>query len=394
MNILFVHQNFPAQYSHLARHFADQPGNQVHFLTQPNANVMQGVNKIVYQPPAANNSGSHPLTLEIDASIRNGAAVAQALRELLDQGYRPDIVIGHSGWGETMFLKDVFPDAPLLANCEFFYHSEGADVGFDPEYVSLFADPARLRTRNAVNLMAMDAADWGHSATHWQRNLYPPEIRRRITAIHEGVDTDIARPFAGAEISLARDQLTLTAKDEVITFVARNLEPYRGFHIFIRALPEILRRRPRAHAVIVGGDGVSYGSPAPPGTTYRQALLQEVGDKLDLTRVHFLGQVPYSSYINLLQISSAHVYFTYPFVLSWSFIEALSCGCVVVGSATPPVLEVLEDGVNGYTVDFFAIDALADRIEQVLRQKKRMGGIREAARATAVKRYDLKRMLT
>ena len=216
-----------------------------------------------------------------------------------------------------------------------------------------------LRTRNAVNLMAMDAADWGHSATHWQRNLYPPEIRRRITTIHEGVDTDIARPFAQAEISLARDKLVLTAKDEVITFVARNLEPYRGFHIFMRALPEILRRRPKAHAVIVGGDGVSYGSPAAPGTTYREAMLQEVGADLDLTRVHFIGQVPYSGYINLLQISSAHVYLTYPFVLSWSFIEALACGCVVIGSATPPVLEVLEDGVNGFTVDFFAIDDLA-----------------------------------
>jgi glycosyltransferase involved in cell wall biosynthesis len=391
MIFLFLHQNFPAQYRHLVRHLADQPGNSVYFITQPNDNFMRGVNKIVYNKELRATTACHPLTLDIDAAIRIGAATAQVCRSLRDQGVRPDIIIGHSGWGETLFVKDVFPEVPLLAYFEFFYHSQGVDVGFDPEFTSLFSDPARLRTKNAVNLIGFDAADWGHTATRWQRSLYPPEMRRRITVIHEGVDTEQVRPDAKAWIKLARSNVVLTQEDEVITYVSRNLEPYRGFHVLMRALPEILRRRPRAHVVIVGGDEVSYGSSAPPGMTYREMMLREVGAELDMNRVHFLGQVAYAVYLNLLQVSSVHLYLTYPFVLSWSFVEALSCGCLVVGSATPPVLEVLKDGVNGLAVDFFDTSALADRIDQVLDHPDRMQALRQAARRTAIENFDLKK---
>jgi glycosyltransferase involved in cell wall biosynthesis len=280
---------------------------------------------------------------------------------------------------------------PLLAYFEFFYHRNGVDVGFDPEFVSLFDDLARLRTKNAVNLMGIDAADWGHTPTRWQQSLYPPEMRRRISVIHEGVDTDAAAPNPGAWSRLARSGHRLTAMDEVITYVSRNLEPYRGFHIFMRALPEILRRRPRAHAIIVGGDDVSYGYPALPGTTYRERMLQEVGGRLDLDRVHFLGQVPYDVYLNILQVSSAHIYLTYPFVLSWSFIEAMACGCLLIGSATPPVMEVLEDGVNGLSVDFFSPEALASRVDEVLARPGRLADLRARARETVIANFDLRR---
>jgi glycosyltransferase involved in cell wall biosynthesis len=391
MNVLFLHQNFPAQYRHLARDLADRPGHGVHFVTQANHNEMRGVTKTVYQPIVPNWSGCHPWTIEIDRAVRVGAAAAEACRRLRQQGVRPDLIIGHNGWGETLFVKDVFPDVPLLCYFEFFYHPRGVDVDFDPEFTSIFSDPANLRMRNAVNLLGIAAADWGHTATRWQRQLYPPEARRRITAIHEGVDTDRVRPDPRARVTLSRSGLTLTRADEVITYVARNLEPYRGFHVLMRALPEILRRRPNAHVLILGGDGVSYGSPPPVGSNYREWLLAEIGANLDLGRVHFLGQVPYADYLKLLQVSSAHVYLTYPFVLSWSFIEALASGCLVIGSATPPVLEVLEDGVNGLTVDFFSQQALADRIDEVFEHADRLRHLREAARRTAVTRFDLKR---
>ncbi len=389
MIVLFVHQNFPAQYRHLARYFADRPGNSVYFITQPNDNLMPGVNKIIYEkPPRAN---GHPLTADINDAILTGKAVADVCRGLAARDVHPDIVIGHSGWGETLFIKDVFPDVPLLTNFEFFYHPQGVDVGFDPEFDSIFSDPCRLRLRNAVNLMSFDATDWGHTATQWQHSVYPPEMGQRITAIHEGVDTDAVRPDPKATIALKRSDLWLSRDNEVITYVSRNLEPYRGFHIFMRALPEILRRRKNAHVVIVGGDRVSYGAPPPPGTTYRKMLLQEVGPDLDLDRVHFLGTVPYSAYVNILQVSSVHLYLTYPFVLSWSFIEALAAGCVVIGSATNPVLEVLEDGRNGLTVDFFSSDELVERVCEALAHRDRMEHLRAAARTTAVERYDLNR---
>jgi glycosyltransferase involved in cell wall biosynthesis len=249
-------------------------------------------------------------------------------------------------------------------------------------------DPLRLRTKNTVNLLSFDATDWGNTPTAWQRSLYPPEMRSRITRIHEGVDVEIAKPCPTAWLQMARQSLILRPEDEVITYVSRNLEPYRGFHIFMRAAQEILRRRPKAHVVIVGGDSVSYGAPAPNGENYRSMMLRELGNSLPMERIHFLGRVSYEIYLNLLQVSSAHVYLTYPFVLSWSFVEAMACGCAIIGSATPPVQEVMEDGKNGFEVDFFDVIGIADRVDQILDDPTRMEHIRAAARETAVSKFD------
>jgi glycosyltransferase involved in cell wall biosynthesis len=177
--------------------------------------------------------------------------------------------------------------------------------------------------------------------------------------------------------------------DEVVTYVARNLEPYRGFHTFMRASAEILRRRPRARIVVVGGDEVSYGNPPASGRNYRETLLWELGSKLDLSRLHFLGRIPYDSYVKLLQVSAAHIYLTYPFVLSWSFLEAMACGCAMIGSDTPPVMEVLRDQENGLAVDFFNPFAIADKVDEVLDDPTRTAILRERARETAVRSFDL-----
>jgi glycosyltransferase involved in cell wall biosynthesis len=393
MNYLFIHQNFPGQYRHVVAHLASQPGNQIYFITQPNDNVMPGVYKVTYTKDQRGAINCHAYSVELDRAISTGAAAAEACRRLRDQGFRPDLVVGHSGWGETLFVKDVFPDVPLLANFEFYYHSRGVDVDFDPEFSSIFNDPSFLRARNGVSLLAFQAADWGHSATRWQRSLHPPELQARISVMHEGVDTELARPKPKAAFQLPGSRRKLSRQDEVLTYVARNLEPYRGFHVLMRALPLLLRRRKRLQVVIVGGDDVSYGAPPPPLSTYRAMMLEEVGSQLDLERVHFLGLIDYRAYLSLLQVSSVHVYLTYPFVLSWSFVEALACGCVVVGSSTPPVLEVLRDCENGLTVDFFSHKALADRIEEALEQPGKMQRLRAAARSTALEHFDLKNVL-
>jgi glycosyltransferase involved in cell wall biosynthesis len=393
VNYLFVHQNFPGQYRHIVGHLAKDRRNRIFFITQPNDNVMPRVTKVVYPKDQRRNVSCHAYAAELERAIHTGAEVAEVCKGLREQRFVPDLIVGHSGWGETLFLKDVFPDVPVLANFEFFYHSEGADVGFDPEFVSIFNDPSALRTRNAIALLALHSADWGHSATQWQRSLFPEELRARLSTLHEGVDTDIVCPNPRASFTLPGSGEVLTRRDEVITYVARNLEPYRGFHIFMRSLPKLLRRRPRARVVIVGGDGVSYGAPPPPRSTFREMMLQELGASLDQERVHFVGMLDYFSYLSLLQISAAHVYLTYPFVLSWSCIEALAAGCVVIGSATPPVLEVLKNGRNGLTVDFFDHDALCKKIVAALEHPERMKALRKAARATAVSQYDLKRVL-
>ncbi len=393
MKYLFIHQNFPAQYRHVVRYLADQPGNEVYFITQPNENVMPGVHKVIYAKDQRGAINCHTYAAEIDRAIHTGATVADVCRALHTQGFRPDLIVGHSGWGETLFVKDVFPDIPLLANFEFYYHAHGVDVGFDPEFVSIFNDPSRLRARNGINLLAFQAADWGHSATEWQRGLNPSEMRSRISVLHEGVDTELACPNPDARFKLPLSGRVLTRRDEVVTYVARNLEPYRGFHIFMRALPQLLRRRKHAQVVIVGGDGVSYGAPPPPRSSFRQMMLREVGADLDLSRVHFLGMLDYADYLTLLQVSSVHVYLTYPFVLSWSLIEAMACGCTILGSATPPVLEVLRDGSNGMTVDFFDYARIAARIDESLTNPDSMRALRAAARASAVSKFDLKRLI-
>lgn len=394
MNYLFIHQTVPGQYLHLIRHLALDPANRVYCIGQRVGVPIPGVETLLYAVDGALSPAAAGVGVEMDRAIRVGAAVADACRQLRDQHrFEPAIVIGHSGWGETLFVKDVFPEAPLLSYFEFYYHRHGADIGFDPEYASDFADPARLRVRNGVILMSADAADWGNTPTQWQCSLFPPELRQRITVLHEGVDTDALKPDPSACFDWPALGLQLKAEDEVVTYAARNLEPYRGFHSFMRAVPHIMRRRPGAHVVIVGGDEVSYGTPAAPGMTYREQLLAEIHGQYDPRRLHMLPAIDHTRFRQLLQISSAHVYLTYPFILSWSFIEAMAAGCAIVGSSTPPVMEVMDDEVSGLAVDFFDAEQIADRVVTLLSDQALARRLRRAARQTAVRRYDLKRKI-
>ncbi len=389
MIALFVHQNFPAQYRHIVRYLADQPGNRVYFISQKNDNAMHGVDVITYALPPIPPLNCHPFTVDFDIAVRHGMAVVEVCRHLEASGVRPDVICGHAGWGEMLFVKDVFPDVPILSYFEFYYHVRDVDVGFDSEFPGLAEDPFRLRARNAVGLLSFDGIDWGNAPTRWQRDVHPPELRSRISVVHEGVDTTLVRPQSDAWLYLERTGVRLAREDEVVTYVARGLEPYRGFHIFMRAAREILRRRPRVRILIVGADKVSYGPPAADGRSWREIMLAETGLAGE-PRLHFLGQVPHEAYLKLLQVSSVHVYLTYPFVLSWSFIEAMAAGCAIIGSATPPVLEVLKDGENGLAVDFFSVEGIADLVDHILDDPGRRKDLRLAARKTAVRDFDLK----
>jgi glycosyltransferase involved in cell wall biosynthesis len=392
MKFLFVHQNFPGQYLHLVRHLAAIAGNEVVFITQRTDATLPGVKKIVYQPARQPGRGTHHYLRDTEAAVLNAQAVARVALDLRDAGFRPDVMLGHNGWGEIWYLKDVFPSAPLIGYFEFFYRAEGADVGFAPDEQEIFDTRPRIRTKNVGNLLGLDAADWGQCPTQWQKSTYPAVHHGKLQVIHEGIDTQAVRPDARARLRLPELGLDLGADDEVVTYVARNLEPYRGFPSFMRSLPAILAARPKARVLIVGGDEVSYGARLPAGKTFRQLMLKELGDALDLSRVHFLGKVPYPNFVQLLQISRAHVYLTYPFVLSWSMLEAMSAGCLVIGSRTAPVEEVIRDGVNGLLVDIFNPAQIADRVIAALADPKAFDEVRKNARATIVERYDLRRI--
>lgn len=388
MKILFVHQNFPGQYLHLARHLGANPEHQVVFITQRKDVDLPGVRKVVYKPQRTVTPQIHHYLRETESHVLNGQEVVRTALSLKQAGFTPDVMVGHNGWGEIWYLKEVYPNTPLIGYFEFYYRINGADVGFEKDRPEGFDTAPRVRTKNLGNLIALDAVDMGQTPTHWQRSLYPARYQSLLHVVHEGVDTRTVTPNPEAKLQLP-DRLVLSAGDEIVTYVARNLEPYRGFTAFMRSLPDILTRRPNARVVIVGGDDVSYGVRLPNGKTYKQEALNELGSSLDLSRVHFLGKVPYPVFLQVLRISRAHVYLTYPFVLSWSMLEAMAAQCLVVGSKTQPVEEVIRHGDNGLLVDFFSVSQIVEAVVSALEDARAHQLLRVNARKTILDRYDL-----
>lgn len=390
MNILFVHQNFPGQFRFLVPALVGRGHRVVAISRKGNGGMLPGVELCHYDIGRGNTPAVHPLANEWESKVLRGEACARVAEELRRRGFVPDLIIAHPGWGEALYLKDVFPQAPLICFTEFYYRSQGQEMGFDPEFpVAGLQDMARLHTKNANLLLALDQMDVGISPTRWQASVHPQWAQQKIRVIHEGIDTQEMAPDPEARITLPDYGLHLAPGDEVVTFVSRNLEPVRGYHIFMRALPQILRRRPKAVVFIVGGDGISYGAANASGS-YRDQYLQEVAAELDPRRVIFMGRVDYEVYRRLMQISRCHVYLTYPFVLSWSMLEAMSAGALVVGSRTAPVQEVIEHGVNGLLVDFFDIPALVDSVTEALSSPKAFLSLRQQARDTILQNYDLR----
>jgi glycosyltransferase involved in cell wall biosynthesis len=391
MNLLFVHQNFPGQYRHLAAHFARNREHSVAAIGEARSltsweDETRAIRCFPYTMPPLAPSPVHRYLRGSEIAAQRAKQVRDVAITLKRQGFIPDIICAHTGWGEALLLKDVFPDSPILGFFEFYFRT-GADIEFDPAFPERKIDAHRMRIKNSVILKSFAQCDWGVTPTNWQYVQFPQRCRERISIIFDGIDTNMLIP--NSRVRMRVNETRLTRANEVITFVNRNLEPYRGFHIFMRCLPRLLRERPQAHIVIIGADGIGYGPPPQLGETWREVMLAEVGDALDHSRVHFLGRVPYSKFVALLQLSSVHVYLTYPFVLSWSMVEAMSCGCIVVGSATPPVMEVIEDKENGLLVDFFDDDGVVDALNRVLDHPNRMQAMRIAARRTSVERYDL-----
>jgi glycosyltransferase involved in cell wall biosynthesis len=391
MNILFVHNNFPAQFKHIATALAADPDMKVAAIGCPTARAIPGVHLIKYNMGEFNVAATHPFARRFDIECRRAEQVLYSLTSLLSSGFEPDVIMVHPGWGENLPLRGIFPNARIVVYCEFYYGLEGRDVRFDPEFPMMGTDgDVMVQIKNASSLLALSDCDGAVSPTAWQRSTFPKEYLDKIDVIHEGVDVDIVKPNPTATFKLPSGRI-LTRKDEVVTYVTRNLEPLRGCHIFLRSLPQILKERPNAEVVIVGGDSTSYGAHPPPGKTWKSIFFDEIKDKIDVKRVHFVGTLPYEDYLSVLQISSAHVYLTYPFVTSWSLMEAMSAGCLVVGSDTSPVREVIDDGVNGFLTPFFDTKLLAERVIEVLKDAPRLKGIRLRARESIMERYDMTR---
>jgi len=396
--LLFVHQNFPAQFKHLAPALKDR-GFDIKALVYQNkpgptpASIL-GITCLPWSSRRGTNFQSHPWAQDYETKLIRAECVAEQAKILDQQGWQPDLIIGHPGWGETLFLKLIWPHTPQLHFLEFFYSASGLDVGFDPEF-SLnqgWHQQAKVHSKTAGALLALHDMDIGISPTHFQAKTYPNWCQNRIHVIHDGIDTLLLKPDPQVSLTISTPNhipIKLTKRNSILTFVNRNLEPYRGYHRFMRALPALQKLCPELITIIIGGDSVSYGAAAPKGLTWKQIYLEEVSSQLDLARIFYLGNVQYEIYRKILQLSTCHVYYTYPFVLGWSCLEALSSGCIVIGSDTDPVREVIDDNKNGFLVDFFDQDKLIQTIQAVISNPNSYCHVGQNARLSMINQYDL-----
>ena len=393
MKLLFIHQSFPGQYRNIINALSAQNKHTIvalgiNALTE---RIPDNVQYFQYRLSQGNTSGIHRLAMETETKVIRGEACARAANKLKSQGFTPDIICAHPGWGEALFLKDIWQNSPILSYQEFYYQSEGFDYGFDPDIQGepSWQDLAKVRMKNAYNLLTLESSNWNITPTAFQKSTYPAHWQKFISTIHDGVNTEAAkRDESNSEVTIP-DGTILSDKQQIVTFVNRSIEPYRGCHSFIRAIPYIHEKNPNARIIIIGNTkGVSYGKPCDAGE-FKDMFMKEIEGKYRKSHLHFTGNVSYGTYLNILRLSSAHVYLTYPFVLSWSLLEAMSSKCPVVGSATQPVQEVVTDEKDGLLVDFFSENEIGNAVNLLLEDKKLAKHLGDNARNTIVKNYSL-----
>ncbi len=395
MRVLITHSNFPAQFRQIAEYLGRTPGTQVIFASKTSREdwTIDGVNKTRFTPDGAAPKQSHPLCRNFEDGVRHGVGMMRLCRDLKDKGFIPDIILGHSGWGQTMFMRDIFPDTPFIGYFEWYYNANSLETTFD-KHARSEMQLAQLRLRNTPILHDLASCQVGVTPTGWQRSQFPSEFQPKIIQAHDGINTQYFAPVDDGLLPINQLDLPntdLTGAEELVTYCSRGLEPYRGFPQFYEALPAILEARPKCHVLIVGEDRVCYGAKLPDGQTYKTLMQEKV--TVDEKRVHFTGPLSYGKYKQVLQASSAHVYLSWPFVLSWSFLEAMSCGCLMVGADTEPVREVLRHQENGLFTDFHSPEKIAETTILALKRQKELFDLRKNARQTILDKYCLSKCL-
>jgi len=391
MRILLIHRTFPGQFRYLATALAQDPCNEVIFLTSAEQGEIPGVKKMLYTPHRPAHPSTHTYLQTMESAVIYGQAAYKTALQLKKDGFIPDVIYGHSGWGPTLFMADLFPRSPLVCHFEWFYRSHGSSFGFDPANPLTIDNEAEIRIKNAPILFDLTQSSLGISPTEWQRRQFPAEFQSKITVIHEGIHCGFFSPLPGTKLVLQKLGLDLSQVEEIVTYVATGMEPLRGFPQFMAAAAEIQRRKPGCHIVVVGEDRTEYSNTLTGGKTYRQDALER--HSYDLSRLHFTGRLSIPDYLTVLRSSAVHVYLTYPFILSWSVLEAMACGSLIVASDTLPVREIIEDNVNGLLVDFFDPFAIADRVIEALSKPGWASALKSRARETILAKYELDQLL-
>lgn len=362
MHILFVHQNFPAQFGPFAFRLARTPGYQCSFISNKLEGAYRGVRCIKYETRGGATERNHYCSRTFENGVWHAAGVHDTLAAMPD--LRPDLIVGHSGFGSTLFLRDLYPSVPIINLFEYFYRVVGSDMDFRPDFPSRPVDRLRARARNAMILLDLDNCDLGYCPTRWQLDRFPAEYRHKLRPLFDGVDTDLWKPDPAAPRQIGDRAIPPGVK--IVTYVSRGMESMRGFDIFMRAAKIVCDRRTDVLFVVVGQDRVCYGGDErfTGGKSFKEWVLSR--DTYDLSRFVFTGLMPEPQLARLLAVTDLHIYLTVPFVLSWSLLNALACGAPVLASDTPPVREVIEPGKTGLVAPFFEPEAFADAACRVL----------------------------
>lgn len=390
IKVLFLHTNFPGQYRRVVPFLKASGGFDMRAATLKANKQSIDIPHVRFQKHREARENIHPALKRMENAVLTGQAAYSSMLTLRNANWVPDVVCAHSAFGAGFFVKDVFPDTKYLAYNEWYFNGPITDDGH-PMPAEDHDALVRSRIANSALLIDLAAMDAGLTPTRWQHQQFPTVFQPNIRILHDGVDTDFYSPGNKRTVVSLPNGKSLTSDDDVITYVARGMEPYRGFPQFMDAVSKVQKANGKAHAIIVGDDRVAYGSARKDGMTYKEYALKNFD--LDMERTHFTGLVNFEALRAIFRISSVHVYLTVPFVLSWSMIEAMSTGCVILGSDTPPVQEAISDGENGFLVDLFDSDRIAERIQDIIQNNSTLADIRAKARETILQRYDAKNTL-
>jgi glycosyltransferase involved in cell wall biosynthesis len=384
MHILFIHQNHPAQFGHVAAYLVRQHGHRCTFVTEKRAGLVDGVECVPYQLRGGATERTHFCSRSFENAVWHSHAVHDALEKRPD--LRPDLVVAHSGFFSSVFLRELY-DCPIVNYFEYFYRTKGSDMDFRPDFPVKPLSRLRARARNATLLLDLENCDLGYSPTRWQRDRLPGIFHDKVRVVFDGIDTNLWRPQPGLPRRVG--DRTFPGDVKIVTYVARGMESMRGFDLFMRVANVLCRRRRDVVFVVVGQDRVCYGGDqeVTGQKTFKEWVLGR--EQYDLSRFVFTGLLPTAELAKLFALTDLHLYWTVPFVLSWSLMDALACGATVLASDTAPVREMIEPGRNGLLADFFDVDGWAAAAGRVLDAPQDFRHLGAAGAAMIRERYSL-----
>lgn len=385
MHILFVHQNFPAQFGHVAVHLA-RKGYRCTCISAATPPKVPGIEVLQYQQRSGAREVNHYCSRTFENQVWSSHALYETLEKRPD--IQPDLIVAHSGYVSPLFLRELYPRTPQVGYFEFFYQPHDSEMDFrDDLYVQPALDFMRCRARNAQLLLDLHNCDAGYCPTEYQRSVMPPEYHPKLRAIFDGIDTEIwKRDFNPPR---RYNDLTLPLGAKIVTYVSRGFESKRGFDIFLQTADQICKARADVHVVVVGEDRVVYGNDGviTGNKTFKEWCIDKY--RPDLSRIHFIGRLPPVQLSQLLSLSDLHIYLTAPFVLSWSLLNAMSCGCPILASDTGPVRDVIQENQTGWLSDFFRVDQFTEKALHVLASPERSRQLGENCRELITSRYSL-----